>query len=865
MSTRQSTGPASPEPTVPKENLPGGFVSWLRKLRFDHPAPQRLRWTPALVERFWTGFSETRLVECGFARQGGKGFVSAVSHLLPKNGRILDFGAGDGEIAEMLCQRDLQVAVYEPSIGRSRSLRDRLGKYPEFLGTVDMRSKQKFDVVMMVEVIEHVLDEQLHSTLSKLAHFTCVGGTLIISTPNNEDLDLSMCYCPVSNLLFHRWQHVRSFTRSTLVALMAKYGFEEIVTHELEFNNNLYVPYDEACGSSSGSSPLPSHVVAIRANRPVSIGAQNSLLYVGRRLSWREAVDKQYGIKEKTVEIKSAVNILPKKMHDVLKLIFKRLFGRHYEPWLRRPYVSVVKPVMRRLVKAARNPRVILPAVSRRMAPAGRRLRSLLVVRPSTIYRRVLERAAIRAQLQLQTLSVMSPVHPLRILLTPVFRLPVVISGHRYRRSFRRLGDALKTRAGAIHIFHEGVLLMIGTLGPGGAERQAVYTLLGMTRRGIFPVALAAVDLRGATQRFHQPKLQAAGIPAFELDRDKSHDTSEPLVQVLEALRLLPPELADVGDYARTLAKQRPRLVHLWLDEVNIKGGLAAVALGVPRIVLGARSLPPCHFLLYQPYMREGYRWLAQQPQVTIVCNSEAGARAYEHWLELPHGHIRVIHNGFDMDEKLLAEHRNRRDAYRGSHGIPEGAQVVGTVIRLSEEKRPLLFAEIAAHALQHTPETHFLVVGDGPLREQLEARATEPDIAGRLHIVGHEQKPFDAIASMDIFLLTSRAEGLPNVLIEAQALGVPVVTTRVGGAPETLVEGRTGWVLSDDHPESAAAQVVQLLGNKGTLKQAGGDAREHVRQHFTLDRMIEETLQVYEIDTRYIDHRAAICGKGEV
>ena len=84
-------------------------------------------------------------------------------------------------------------------------------------------------------------------------------------------------------------------------------------------------------------------------------------------------------------------------------------------------------------------------------------------------------------------------------------------------------------------------------------------------------------------------------------------------------------------------------------------------------------------------------------------------------------------------------------------------------------------------------PEAHFLVVGDWPLRNEFEARAVQPDLAGRMHVVGLEKQSLEAMAAMDIFLLSSRLEGLSNVLIEAQALGVPVVTTRAGGTPETL------------------------------------------------------------------------------
>jgi hypothetical protein len=136
---------------------------------------------------------------------------------------------------------------------------------------------------MMAEVIEHILDEQLDATLRRLADLTRPGGILVVTTPNNEDLELGMVYCPVSNTLFHRWQHVRSFTDISLAALLAQYGFEALVTHHVEFNDALYVPSDSLWGKATDDAVLPSHIQELRANRSVRIGGETNLLYVGRR------------------------------------------------------------------------------------------------------------------------------------------------------------------------------------------------------------------------------------------------------------------------------------------------------------------------------------------------------------------------------------------------------------------------------------------------------------------------------------------------------------------------------------------------------------------------------------------------------
>lgn len=277
---------AMPRQAAARARIITWFTRFLDRLWFsphDPTMPARLQWTPELMERFWDGFSKTRLVELSFSRLGGKALIASIAHLLPKDGSILDFGAGDGDLIEFMCQRGLRVAGYEPSEGRSQNLQKKLAGYPSFLGTVKAESSKQFDVVMLVEVIEHILDEQLDDSLTRLARFACPGGTLIVTTPNNEDLDLNMAYCPASNLLFHRWQHMRSFTRQTLAPMLAKYGFQEIATHQLEFRDDLYLPYDEVWGSSAATE-VPAHIHELRTNRPVYTGAGNNLVYVGRRV-----------------------------------------------------------------------------------------------------------------------------------------------------------------------------------------------------------------------------------------------------------------------------------------------------------------------------------------------------------------------------------------------------------------------------------------------------------------------------------------------------------------------------------------------------------------------------------------------------
>jgi glycosyltransferase involved in cell wall biosynthesis len=417
-----------------------------------------------------------------------------------------------------------------------------------------------------------------------------------------------------------------------------------------------------------------------------------------------------------------------------------------------------------------------------------------------------------------------------------------------YRQCFQRLRARLRQtsdqrRAAGEDVPREPTLLMIGSLDAGGAQRQLVATLKGLLARGDRNVAAACTNLSAPPLRFFLPELEAAGIPV-SLVGTEPEQLIDP--EVRSMIEQLPFDLRNVMGYAATLSAKRPRIAHLWLDEENCKGGIAAVLTGVPRIILSQRNLPPYNFGFHHPYMREAYRWLARAPGVVMINNSAAGARAYEDWLGLPRGTIGVVHNGFAFDEAKIIRHRAARGNYRHRIGIPANVPLIGTVNRLAEEKRPFLWLEVAANIHRAVPDSHFLMLGDGPLRCTLEKRAHEIGLGEAIHFTGNERDVFSAMVDMDLLLLMSRVEGLPNVLIEAQVLGIPVVTTPAGGAPEAVDHNKSGWVLESEDSSACADRVIALLKDRAWRKRAASYGPGFALSRFGMQRAIDETLAAY-------------------
>jgi glycosyltransferase involved in cell wall biosynthesis len=228
-----------------------------------------------------------------------------------------------------------------------------------------------------------------------------------------------------------------------------------------------------------------------------------------------------------------------------------------------------------------------------------------------------------------------------------------------------------------------------------------------------------------------------------------------------------------------------------------------------------------------------------------MLNNSAAGAADYAQWLGLPGNRIRVLRNGIDPGASARPA-PGTQERLRAALGIPETAPVIGSVFRLYDEKRPLLWVETAALVARARPDCHFVIVGAGPLRGAVLKRARRGGFAERLHCPGASDEASGYLSLFDVFLLTSRAEGTPNVVLEASLAGVPVVATEAGGTAETIDDGVTGHLVRDARAATLAARLLEVLGHRAWRASVAESGPAFVDRCFGLERMIEETLAVY-------------------
>jgi len=201
-----------------------------------------------------------------------------------------------------------------------------------------------------------------------------------------------------------------------------------------------------------------------------------------------------------------------------------------------------------------------------------------------------------------------------------------------------------------------------------------------------------------------------------------------------------------------------------------------------------------------------------------------------------PAERVHVIPNGVDTSRFAPSVDAA---ATRTGIGLSPDAPVVGILAALRPEKNHSLFLQVAARVLRKIGDAQFLVIGDGPLRPQLEALAQELDIAKAVHFLGNRSDVPELLGAIDVLALTSDNEANPVSILEAMSVGKPVVATDVGSVSESVEQGETGYLAPAGDAGGLAERMIALLDDPLLSQQMGQRGRQIVQQHWSLATMV--------------------------
>jgi glycosyltransferase involved in cell wall biosynthesis len=359
----------------------------------------------------------------------------------------------------------------------------------------------------------------------------------------------------------------------------------------------------------------------------------------------------------------------------------------------------------------------------------------------------------------------------------------------------------------------------------GGAQRNTIDTVAALDRRE-FAVALTCAD--GGELLSEARAL--AGVELFEL----SHLRRE--VRPLADMRAL-------SEFRRAIRRFRPEIMHTHSSKAGILGRLAARREGVPIVIhsihgfgFGPHQPAPVRFA-FLAAERLAARWTTAFVAVSRR-NLEEGVRLRI----FPASRARLIRSGVDLAS--FAAHRGG-DALRRALGIPTAAPLVVQIACFKPQKAPERFVEVATRLAPRFPKAHFLLVGDGALRGRLERLRRKAGLEGRLHLPGWRRDMPAVLDAATVVTLTSRFEGLPRVLVEALAAGVPVVAMSVDGVSEVIKDGENGFLLPPDDVVGLAGRVGEILGDGALRSRLSASAGENLEE-FGRDAMVRKQEELY-------------------
>ena len=392
--------------------------------------------------------------------------------------------------------------------------------------------------------------------------------------------------------------------------------------------------------------------------------------------------------------------------------------------------------------------------------------------------------------------------------------------------------------------FHNKIIYLIPSLGAGGAERQLINLINHLSNPSTlkkcekFEIILVCFNHKTFPNDFYLSQLVNT-IRIIDLSEGVGFKLIVKEILKNKKYFWLGKNIIYFNRLEELIALEKPQILHAWLDTPSICGAIAGLSNKVPSIILSTRSLNPSNFLSNRFYRKSVYQSLSNYKQIIFLNNSNAGAISYEKWLGLKNGHIKVIYNGFEINS-LRTFHTNRLEKNKYSRII------IGGVMRLNYEKNLDLWLKVAKILSKKELSINFVIIGDGPELSKVQRYIKKLELTKLVDLVKPTNNIYDHMSKFDVLLLTSRIEGLPNVLIEAQLLGIPVISTDCGGASETFVDHLSGILLDNFEPEFIADSLFSLVSDREKLSRYSVNATEQAAQRFSINTIAQQYLNIY-------------------
>lgn len=360
------------------------------------------------------------------------------------------------------------------------------------------------------------------------------------------------------------------------------------------------------------------------------------------------------------------------------------------------------------------------------------------------------------------------------------------------------------------------ILHLIVELSIGGAQSALLRLLKHLDRQRFEPQVACYYNGDGVVAR----QIRANGIPVIDLGMSGKY------------------RIDAFWRFYRLLRTQRPTILHTWMFHANISGRLIGKLAGVPLIISSERTMG-----------QEGIfrRWVDRSTvglTNSVVCVSQSVSRFAQDTIGLPVSKLTVIPNGIDLDQydQLLSQ-----GEARGKFNLPKEALIVGAIGRPRPVKGYLYLVEAFARLADTYPAACLVFIGNGPDRPNLIDKVRSLGLEDRVIFLDDQTDIPGLLPAIDILAVPSLYEGMPNVVIEAMAAGVPVVATNVGGTQEVIINGETGILVPPQDANALSEGISSLLQKPDLRRQIGLSGQQRAYKFYNIQNTVQQTQLLYD------------------
>jgi len=382
------------------------------------------------------------------------------------------------------------------------------------------------------------------------------------------------------------------------------------------------------------------------------------------------------------------------------------------------------------------------------------------------------------------------------------------------------------------------LLHVIDHLGSGGSQ-ESVVNLVKYCRRELFQPEVATLHGFG----HYWDVLRPYGIPLYSLAPRWYRRAAIPLI---------------LGRLFRLLAQNRYDIVHCHTYGPNVLATTMAALCRVPLRINHDRTHDDLR------YRYQSLRWLDFLGNSLATCVL-AGSKSLRNFLcyeeKVPEAKVKVMYNGVDLERFTPKAAPASREKWRQLLGLPADSLLVGGVGRLHYQKDFPLFLKVAAEVSAIIPQAVFVIAGDGEDRDALEELSRELGISPRVHFLGFVKEMPELYEALDLVLFPTRFEGTSLTTLEALAMGVPLVCSRVDGPAEILDDGREAMLVPLGDKEGFVQAVCRLLRDRDFARQLARAGQEKVRRRHSVQAVVGRIEDLY---LQYLEGRGYSPSHGQ-